>query len=89
MPNSAPHNSFGHDDGNRGRFIFRTRRFNEQPLSRREPLARADDAIQIVFEFSAVDLASGVKNDAHGKASQRFFDRLQFASIYCEACMVS
>lgn len=79
--NGTPYNSLLHDDWNRGRFIFHTGRLNKQPLGRREPLVRADDTIQVVFEFSAVDLACGVKNDANGKASQRFFDLLQYAPI--------
>jgi len=80
IPNSAPHNSFGHGDWNSDRFVLWTRRLNEQPLGRREPLVRANDAIQIIFEFSAVDLALGILLKADGKASQRFFDRPQYAS---------
>ena len=80
MSKGATDNSFGHDDWNSDRFVLWTRRLNEQPLGRREPLVRANDAIQIIFEFSAVDLALGILLKADGKASQRFFDRLQYAS---------
>lgn len=89
IPKSATDNSIGHDDRNRVCFVFRTRWFDEQPLRRREPLVRPQNAIQVDFQFSAVDLAIGVLRKADAKASQRFFDRLQYTSQCCEARMAS
>ncbi|EKY30836.1 hypothetical protein HMPREF0185_00006 [Brevundimonas diminuta 470-4] len=87
--NGAAHKTLGHDDRHSNSLVLRARRLDEQPLGRGEPLVRTDDAVQIIFEFSAVDFTFGVLLKANGKASQWFFDRLQYASIYCEAWMVS
>lgn len=81
IPNGPAHDFLRNDHRNRNRFVFWTRRLDEQPLGRREPLTWADDAIQINFEFGAVDLTLGVLLKADGKASQRFFDLLQYAPV--------
>src|SRR5690606_3026020 len=85
--NSLHSRALRHRDRQSPKSVSFHRRPYEQPCGRADPLMAASDLIETRFEFGVADPATGILQDANGKATERLIRQVTLKC--CEASRVS